>query len=506
MAFASGYWTKKEVNGNPPTPRHGHALVMAGNIAFIFGGCSFYNTSDDQPTYFNDFYMLTVTLTDLTWEKIPQDGHIPCPRQGHSLSVVKRKIYLFGGCSSQNAEYCLPGVYAFDLDSLTWQKITTSGLAPQTLEHSSAVVGENIFVYGGTEDGKAVDDLYMFNTVSHCWTPVKTFGSNPRARSGHAFAAIGEIIYMFGGRSNEDEYYTDVYALDTVSLTWQRCEIKGEKPFGRSHHTFTAHSDKDIYLFGGTFEFRDGKIISKNDIMKLSLARMKWKKPLYIGIPPVCRWNHVAFILHNQLFIFGGINGKEFNDLMGMKLINPSERQLFMKEIFSELGIQGISSSFTSTKIPKVKYELTEYSLLPESVSPPSSAAVEELQDFHSICNQAIKMITKAFGLLDSEFQKLNMIKAELAQATKAFRHEKDRHDKNLKNQQKELQVMLEKHKSQNEAWLKARAEENNKEKEELFKLREAILQDQERLRDEQQSLQQCNQQLISVMEQLKGM
>lgn len=34
-------------------------------------------------------------------------------------------------------------------------------------------------------------------------------------RSGHAFATIGEIIYMFGGRSNEDEYYTDVYALDT---------------------------------------------------------------------------------------------------------------------------------------------------------------------------------------------------------------------------------------------------------------------------------------------------
>lgn len=30
-------------------------------------------------------------------------------------SVVKGKIYLFGGCSSKNAEYCLPGVYVFDL-------------------------------------------------------------------------------------------------------------------------------------------------------------------------------------------------------------------------------------------------------------------------------------------------------------------------------------------------------------------------------------------------------
>ncbi|XP_063151303.1 rab9 effector protein with kelch motifs-like isoform X3 [Candoia aspera] len=382
---------------------------MTGNIAFIFGGCSFYNTSDDQPTYFNDFYMLTITPTDLTWERLPQDGHIPCPRQGHSL-----------------------------------------------------------------------------------W-------------SGHAFAAIGEIIYMFGGRSNENEYYTDVLALDTVSLMWQRCEVKGEKPIGRSHHTFTAHSDKDIYLFGGTFEFKDGKTIPKNDIMKLSLAWMKWKKPLYIGIPPTCRGNHVAFILHNQLYIFGGINGKEFNDLMGMKLINPSDRQPFMKEIFSELGIQGINR-FTPTKIPRVKYELTEYSLLPASVSAPPSAPIEQLQDFHSMCSQAMNMITKAFGLLNSEFQKLNMVKAELAQATKAFQHEKDHYEENLKNQQKELQVMLEKHKIQNEAWLKARAEENDKERKELFKMREAILQDQERLRDEQQTVQQCNQQLFSVMQQFKGM
>ncbi|KAH0628192.1 hypothetical protein JD844_009043 [Phrynosoma platyrhinos] len=30
-------------------------------------------------------------------------------------SVVKGKIYLFGGCSSTNAEHCLPGVYIFDL-------------------------------------------------------------------------------------------------------------------------------------------------------------------------------------------------------------------------------------------------------------------------------------------------------------------------------------------------------------------------------------------------------
>nr|XP_016846465.1 PREDICTED: rab9 effector protein with kelch motifs isoform X3 [Anolis carolinensis] len=449
MALASGHWIRKEAIGDPPTPRHGHALAIAGNIAFLFGGCSFYNTFDDQPTYFNDFYMLTITPTDLTWERIPQDGHIPCPRQGHSLCIVKDKIYLFGGSSSENAEHCLPGIYIFDLGSLTWQKVTTTGIAPLTLKHSSAVVGENIYMYGGTQCGKAVDDLYVFNTVSQSWTPVKTSGSAPGARSGHAFASIGEIIYMFGGCSNEDDYCTDVFALDTASLSWQKCEVKGEKPVGRSYHTFTAHHDKDIYLFGGTSESKEGRKIQRNDIMKLSLV---------------------------------------------------------MKEIFSELGIQEINNRFTPTKIPKVKYELTDSVLLAESVSPLPPVPIAQLQDFHSVRNQAMEMISRAFDLLDSEFQKLKMAKAELLQATSAFQQEKEQYDIHFKNQHKDLQDMLEKHKAQNEAWLRARAEENDKERKELYRLREEILYDQERLRDEQQSIQQHNQQLLSIMQQFKGM
>lgn len=99
----------------------------------------------------------------------------------------------------------------------------------------------------------------------------------------------------------------------------------------------------------------------------VSPAKMKWKVPLYVGIPPARRHGHTAFILHShvclplntfihivfffflmyhvlsnifflcQLFIFGGKNEEqEFNDLKVMKLINPSERQpgtLFIKSI-----------------------------------------------------------------------------------------------------------------------------------------------------------------------------
>ncbi|XP_067424853.1 uncharacterized protein [Emydura macquarii macquarii] len=311
---------------------------------------------------------------------------------------------------------------------------------------------------------------------------------------------------MFGGCSAENIYCTDVYALDTDLLTWQQCEVRGEIPSGRTHHTFTAHHDKDIYLFGGIYESKDGNKTPKNDVMKLSLAKMKWKMPLYVGIPPACRYSHVAFILQSHLYIFGGMNEEEeLNDIMGMKLINPSDRQPIMKEILLEFGIQGVSSRFTPTKIPKVKYELTA-SLSPDrTVSPPAIPAAQ-LRNFISVRNQAMDMITRAFALLDLEFQKLDTEKAELVQATTAFQQEKEAHIKQFRYQQQELQEMLDKHKAQNEAWLKARAAENDKERKEICKLREEIFHDQERLKEEQQNVQQRNQQLLSIMQQFKGM
>ncbi|KAG8596014.1 hypothetical protein GDO81_001708 [Engystomops pustulosus] len=381
MALASGHWVQSNVLGDAPRPRFGHALAVAGNIAFIYGGCTTNNILDEEPVYFNDFYMLSVTSNDLTWELIPQTGHIPTPREGHDIFVVKKKIFLFGGHDNKGAVECLPGIYSFDLGTLKWEKLKTTGAAPQTLSHSVATVGENVFVFGGIYHGRAVDDLHMFNTVSATWVPIKTSGTLPTARLGHIFAPVGQQIYMFGGCSADGVYYNDVYLLDTATLSWQCCEIKGESPAGRKFHSFTAHHDKDIYLFGGIIETENETKMLKSDVIKLSLAKMKWKMPLYFGIPPACRYKHTSFVLQSHLFVFGGRNEeKAFNDVMAMKLINPSDRQPIMKDILLECGIQGISNGYTPTKIPKVKYHLSE-------LEPPKTYSTHVFSRKSEICS-----------------------------------------------------------------------------------------------------------------------
>ncbi|KAL2087696.1 hypothetical protein ACEWY4_016524 [Coilia grayii] len=279
-----------------------------------------------------------------------------------SPSIIKGKVYLFGGVSSPEAAECLPGVYRFDIVSLAWEKLPVSGVPLRTLNHSSVAVGDNIYVYGGLLDGVPTDDLMMFNTGS---------------------------------------------------LEWQQWEVKGESPLSCAGQTLTSHRDK----------------------------------------------KHYTLILY-------GVG----NLMMGLFI-----SVIVMKEILSEFGLQGVSNGFAATKVPNVKYELSKSSV---SLSYERSELAEPTghRDFTVIRDEALDMIHKAFAMMDEQFQKLDSEKAELAQAAEALRYEKEAYRVYHQKQEQELQEMLEKHRAQNEAWLRARAEENDKERKELCKLREEAI------------------------------
>ncbi|XP_025765241.1 rab9 effector protein with kelch motifs [Oreochromis niloticus] len=507
MALASGHWLEKEIKGEAPSPRHGHALAVAGDVAFLFGGACSISQEEDSVVYFSDFYMLTVTPEDVTWEEIPQSGDVPSAREGHTLCVVKGSLYLFGGASSPDATECLPGVYSFDIVTLTWECLAVGGVALRALRHCSAAAGENIYVYGGAVEGNPSDDLMVFNTVSLTWTPVRTSGSLPPALWGQSCALVGDQVFMFGGYGAGGDFCKDLYVLNTENLQWQKMEVKGESPAACSGQTLTAHHDKDIYLFGGKSTNEDGTVTSSSEIHKLSIAKTKWKVPLYVGIPPTRRHGHTTFILHSHLYVFGGKNEEQnFNDLKVMKLINPSERQPVMKEILSEFGLQGISHSFTPTKVPNVRYELSEAAPSVQQKNTMVNPQVFVHRDFSAVRDQAMTLIQTAFTLLDQEFHKLDREKSELTKAAAALQREKDAHEAHRQQQQQELQEMLDRHRSQNEAWLRARAEENDRERRELCRLREVVLQEQERLKEEQSNIQKRSEHLLSIMQQFKGM
>ncbi|KAK7898724.1 hypothetical protein WMY93_019577 [Mugilogobius chulae] len=422
--------------------------------------------------------MLTVSSQQVMWEQIPHSGEVPSAREGHTLCVVNGQIFLFGGVSSPDDTECLSDFYSFDIVSLEWSMLEVKGRLLKTLDHCSASVRENIYVYGGILQGTVSDDLLVFNTVSLKWTPVKTSGSVPPALWGSSCTGVGEQIFLFGGFGSSGDFNRDLYLLHTDTLIWQKFELKGDSPAQSTGHSLCAHHDKDLYLFGGKVLCEDG-----------------------LNLPPAKSTSSA------WLYVFGGRDQEQdFNDLKVMKLINPSERQPVLKEILTEFGLQGVGPRlFSPTKIPNVRYDITE--ALPTNQSRATASPQVLVQtDFGSVREEAMRMTQRAFSLLDQEFIKLERQRTELSRVMLEIHRDRENLETLKQQQQQEMREMVERHRAQNEAWLRARAEENDRERRELSRMREEVALEQQKLKQEQETVQKRSEHLLTIMQQFKGM
>jgi hypothetical protein len=94
----------------PPSARARSSFALVGNEVYLWGGV--HKDDSGSKTFFQEFHVYSLTLK--AWVKVPGAGGLaPCPRAGHSLTVVGNKLYLFGG-GTYNNEY-LNDIHAFNL-------------------------------------------------------------------------------------------------------------------------------------------------------------------------------------------------------------------------------------------------------------------------------------------------------------------------------------------------------------------------------------------------------
>ena len=90
-------------------------------------------------------------------KKVQCSGNLPSPRAAHSASIVKNKLFIFGGWNGFSA---FNDVFAMDLNTFIWSEILSNGNLPiPRNNHRTATFGNNIYVHGGHDGNKWLDDL-----------------------------------------------------------------------------------------------------------------------------------------------------------------------------------------------------------------------------------------------------------------------------------------------------------------------------------------------------------
>ncbi|KAI3948825.1 hypothetical protein MKX01_022239 [Papaver californicum] len=166
-------------------------------------------------------------------------------------------------------------------------------------------VGECIFVIGGREDPtKILNEVWVLNTAKCEWRLLGCSGSTFHPRHRHAAAVVGSNIYVFGGLNNETIYST-MHVLDVEKLQWSEVSIQGELPSARHSHSMVSNGFH-LFMFGGY----DGEK-ALGDLYSFDTKTCTWMKKKTAGRTPSPRFSHSMFVYKHFLGIVGGCPVKQ---------------------------------------------------------------------------------------------------------------------------------------------------------------------------------------------------
>ncbi|GFS40345.1 galactose oxidase/kelch repeat superfamily protein [Actinidia rufa] len=235
----------------------------------------------------------------MRWEKLQMQSKAgqnmgpisgPGKRWGHTCNTIRggKLLYVFGGYGRDNCQ--TNQVHVFDTATRTWSEPVMKGTPPPPRDsHSCTTVGDNLFVFGGTDGRNPLKDLHILDTSSHTWISPSVRGDRPDAREGHSAARIGKQLFIFGGcgkssDTSDEEFYDDLYILNTGSL-----------PAKRDSHTCSSWKNK-IIVIGG----EDSYDYYLSDVHILDADTSVWTKVMATGDGPSSRFSMAGDSLDPQ--------------------------------------------------------------------------------------------------------------------------------------------------------------------------------------------------------------
>nr|XP_025617114.1 tip elongation aberrant protein 1 isoform X1 [Arachis hypogaea] len=260
----------------------------------------------------------------MRWEKVQMnplegnDGGGPGKRWGHTCNAIRggRLVYVFGGYGKDNCQ--TNQVHVFDTVKQTWSQPAIKGTPPTPRDsHTCTAIGDNLYVFGGTDGMNPLKDLHILDTSSNTWISPTIRGEGPEAREGHSAAVVGKRLFIFGGcgksaDNNTEVYYNDLYILNTETFVWKCAQTSGTPPSPRDSHTCSSWKNKIIVLGG-----EDGHDYYLSDVHILDTDTLIWRELSTSGqlLPPRAGHSTVAF--GKNLFVFGGFTDAQnlYNDL-----------------------------------------------------------------------------------------------------------------------------------------------------------------------------------------------
>ncbi|XP_020276756.1 serine/threonine-protein phosphatase BSL3 isoform X1 [Asparagus officinalis] len=209
-------WHRVVVQGPGPGPRYGHVMALVGQrFLLTIGG-------NDGKRPLADVWALDTADKPYEWRKLEPEGEGPPPCMYATASARSDGLLLLCGGRDANS---VPLASAYGLAKHRdgrWEWAIAPGVSPSPrYQHAAVFVNARLHVSGGAlGGGRMVEDsssIAVLDTAAGVWCDTKSVVTSPRTgrysadaaggdasveltrRCRHAAAAVGDLIFIYGG-------------------------------------------------------------------------------------------------------------------------------------------------------------------------------------------------------------------------------------------------------------------------------------------------------------------
>ena len=199
--------------------------------------------------------------TELQARAANPDVGIPPGRYGHTSVVVDDKLYVFGG---QGQFGCLDDLWCFDFEKCSWQRVDAAGEPPAARTGHCACVSNGVmFIFGGKDvrpgmDSIAHNDLYGYDLKEREWLSIETKWRRPAGGDGCAMTSMNGVLYVLSPSDTMMEMLLWCLQLSAQGrLRWTQVPRVGQLPTPRTDYVATQFGANWI-VHGGRVLLQDG--------------------------------------------------------------------------------------------------------------------------------------------------------------------------------------------------------------------------------------------------------
>ncbi|XP_010289682.1 PREDICTED: kelch domain-containing protein 1-like, partial [Phaethon lepturus] len=214
----SDFWLPVDfqLQNTMPSCLRGHTATYDPDTkrVYIFGGIR------EDKDYSGIYILDTVTWK---WLLVTAKGRMPVLTY-HSATIYRKELFVFGGTFPKKASLavgpCSNVLYVFNPEHEIWYQPISEGEKPlPRLGHSATLLKNKLLIFGGRRNSLYLSDMHILDLGFMEYTPVPLLAGQPSTRCFHAALAVSDQKVLISGGCNAKGALQDAFVFHLAGHT-----------------------------------------------------------------------------------------------------------------------------------------------------------------------------------------------------------------------------------------------------------------------------------------------